>query len=89
MPITPHRRGGKQYDEWRCLKKTESPAWDRVIEQLAAEIKLRHYSRNTLKHYADWTRKFQSYLENKTPETLSSAEVKAYLTYLAVNCKVS
>ena len=89
IPFAPRRRGGKQYDEWRCLKKTESPAWDKIIEQLAAEIKLRHYSRNTLKHYADWTRKFQSYLKNKPPETLSPSEVKAYLTYLAVNCKVS
>ncbi len=85
----PRRRGGKHFDEWRCLKKTEAPAWDAVIEKLAAEIKLRHYSRNTLKHYADWTRKFQSYLKNKPPETLSPAEVKEYLTYLAVNCKVS
>jgi site-specific recombinase XerD len=85
----PPRRGGKHYDEWRCLRKTDSPAWDAVIEKLAAEIKLRHYSRNTLKHYADWSRKFQSYLKNKPPEALSPSEVKAYLTYLAVNCKVS
>ena len=85
----PRLRGGKQYDEWRCLKKTDSPAWDKVIEKLAAEIKLRHYSRKTLKSYADWARKFQSYLKNKPPEELSPAEVKAYLTYLAVNCKVS
>jgi integron integrase len=89
IPFAPRRRGGKQYDEWRCLKKTESPAWDKVVEKLAAEIKMRHYSRNTLKHYADWTRKFQSYLKNKPPEALSPSEVKAYLTYLAVDCKVS
>jgi len=88
-PCPPLLRGGKHYDEWRCLRKTESPEWDKVIEKLAAEIKLRHYSRNTLKHYADWSRKFQSYLKNKSPETLSPSEVKAYLTYLAVNCKVS
>jgi len=79
-PYPPCSRGGKQYDEWRCLKKTESPEWDDVIAKLAAEIKLRHYSRNTLKHYADWSRKFQSYLKNKSPEALSPAEVNAYLT---------
>lgn len=88
-PYPPRRRGGKHYDEWRCLKKTESPAWDKTIENLAAEIKVRHYSRKTLKAYADWTRKFQSYLKNKPPETLYPSEVKAYLAYLAVNCKVS
>jgi len=85
----PRLRGGKHFDEWRCLKKTESPDWDKIIENLAAEIKVRHYSRKTLKAYADWTRKFQSYLKNKPSEALSPSEVKEYLTYLAVNCKVS
>jgi len=85
----PRLRGGKHFDEWRCLKKTESPDWDKIIENLAAEIKVRHYSRKTLKAYADWTRKFQSYLKNKLSEALSPSEVKEYLTYLAVNCKVS
>lgn len=85
----PPVRSGSRYDEWRCLRKTDSPAWDKVIEELAAEIKTRHYSRKTLKHYADCGRKFQNYLKNKAPEELSSNEVKAYLTYLAVNEKVS
>ncbi len=88
-PAPHRRRGGKHYDEWRCLNKTASPAWDKVIADLADEIKLQHLSRNTLKAYADWCRKFQYYLKDKPPETLSSAEVKAYLTYLAVVCKVS
>ncbi|MDI6800648.1 MAG: integron integrase [Thermodesulfovibrionales bacterium] len=56
---------------------------------MAAEIKTRHYSRKTLKTYADWSRKFQSYLQNKPPDELSATDVKSYLTYLAVNCKVS
>ena len=81
----PRLRGGKHFDEWRCLKKTESPDWDKIIENLAAEIKVRHYSRKTLKAYADWTRKFQRYLKNKLSEALSPSEVKEYLTYLAVN----
>ncbi len=41
--------GGKRYNEWRCLEKSKSPAWDQAIEKLAAEIKIRHYSRKTLK----------------------------------------
>ena len=88
-PFAPRSSGGNRYDEWRCLRKTDSPAWDKAIADLAAEIKLRHYSRNTLKAYANWSRKFQNYLKNKSPNTLSPAEVKAYLTYLAVDCKVS
>lgn len=83
------RRGGRKYNEWWCLEKTKSPEWDEVIDTLAGEIKTRHYSRKTLKAYADWSRKFQIYLKNKLPDTLSTADVKSYLTYLAVKCKVS
>lgn len=81
--------GGSRFNEWRCLEKSESPKWDTTIGALAAEIKTRHYSRKTLKAYADWSRKFQSYLRNKPPEELSAMDVKTYLTHLAVKCKVS
>jgi integron integrase len=80
---------GKRYNEWRCLEKSKSPAWDQAIDKLAAEIKVRHYSRKTLKTYADWGRKFQDYLSDKPPEELSSTDVKEYLTYLAVKCRVA
>jgi integron integrase len=66
-----------------------SPEWDAVIAELAAEIKTRHYSRKTLKTYAHWSRKFQGFLKNKPPKSLSSKDVKEYLTYLAVQCRVS
>ncbi len=83
------KTAGKRYNEWRCLEKSASPDWDQIITNLAAEIKTRHYSRKTLKAYADWSRKFQGFLHNKPPDELSEADVKTYLTYLAVNCKVS
>ncbi len=87
--FVPPPSAGKRFNEWRCLAKSKSPAWDKVIDTLAAEIKTRRYSRKTLKAYADWSRKFQGYLKNKTPDALTKADVKAYLTYLAVNCKVA
>ena len=59
-PFVPLSSSGSHYNEWRCLKKSASPAWDKIIESLAAEIKVRHYSRKTLKSYADWSRQFQS-----------------------------
>ena len=83
------QRSGRRFNEWRCLKKSESPDWDKLIDNLAAEIKTRHYSRKTLKTYADWSRKFQTYLQNKPPDALTAADVKAYLTYLAVNRRVA
>ena len=69
--------------------KSDSPEWDEALAALAAEIKVRHYSRKTLKTYALWTRKFQRFLCNKPPHDLSTADVRAYLTYLAVKCQVA
>jgi site-specific recombinase XerD len=89
VKVSRANRPGRKFDDWWCLNKTKSPAWDRIIEKLAEEIKTRHYSRKTLKAYADWSRKFQIYLKGKPPDGLSTEDVKAYLTYLAVRCKVS
>lgn len=88
-PSIPLLSAGKRYHEWRCLEKSDSPDWDKIIDNLAAEIKTRHYSRKTLKAYAEWGRKFQGFLKNKPPDELSSVDVKSYITYLAVKCTVS
>ena len=56
---------------------------------MAAEIKVRHYSRKTLITYAKWSRHFQRFLKSKQPPELSTEDVKSYLSYLAVQCKVA
>jgi integron integrase len=78
-----------QYSEAGYQEKSSSPEWDELICTLADEIKVRHYSRKTLKTYAHWSRQFQRFLKNKSPQELSTADVKDYLTYLAVKCKVA
>ncbi|MFZ3208915.1 MAG: integron integrase, partial [Geobacteraceae bacterium] len=83
----PSRRS--QYYETGYQEKSDSPEWDDVLAKLAGEIIVRHYSRNTLKTYALWSRQFQRFLKNKPPQDLSTADVKEYLTYLAVKCKVA
>jgi hypothetical protein len=45
-----------------------SPEWDEALAILSAEIKLRHYSRRTLKTYATWCRNFQKFLKDKIPK---------------------
>lgn len=77
------------YSEAGYQEKSDSPEWDAVLEAMAAEIKVRHYSRKTLKTYANWSRKFQRFLKNKPPRELSTADVKEYLTHLAVKCNVA
>ena len=68
---------------------SNSPEWDLAIAALAAEIKVRHYSRKTLKTYAHWSRQFQRFLKDKPPCELSTEDVKEYLTFLAVKCHVA
>ncbi|WP_246525645.1 integron integrase [Geomobilimonas luticola] len=59
------------------------------MSKLADEIKVRHYSRKTLQTYAKWSRQFQRFLKNKSPEELTTDDVKEYLTFLAVKCHVA
>lgn len=77
------------YSEAGYQEKSSSPEWDAVLAVMADEIKVRHYSRKTLKTYALWSRKFQRFLKNKPPAELGSDDVKAYLTHLAVDCHVA
>lgn len=82
-----HRKS--QFSPAGYEEKTDSPEWDAVLETMAAEIKVRHYSRKTLKTYANWSRQFQRFLKNKPPQKLTGDDVKEYLTCLAVKCKVA
>lgn len=68
---------------------SDSSEWDEVMATMAAEIKVRHYSRKTLITYAKWSRHFQRFIKNKPPQELSTEDVKSYLSYLAVTCKVA
>ncbi len=77
------------YAEAGYQVQTDSPEWDELLVNLATEIKVRHYSRKTLKTYANWSRQFQRFLKNKSPGELSTADVKDYLTFLAVKCRVA
>jgi integron integrase len=91
--LVPSKAGGvlrpSQYLEAGYQEKSDSPEWDDVLEKLAAEIKVRHYSRKTLQTYAKWSRAFQRYLKNKSPNELTTDDVKEYLTWLAVKCHVA
>lgn len=83
------RSGSSHYTDAGYQVKSDSPEWDAVLATMAGEIKVRHYSRKTLKTYALWSRQFQRFLKNKPPHELTTADVKEYLTFLAVKCKVA
>jgi site-specific recombinase XerD len=69
--------------------KKRNADWTAVFKGLESEIKLRHYSPKTLVSYRGWSRKLQSFVKSKDPGLLSTQDVKAFLTHLAVDRNVS
>jgi integron integrase len=77
------------------VKKTDNEvaktgsSWVFVFDTLNSEIKIRHYSPKTLKSYRGWTRQFQAFTKSKDCQSLTQQDVVDFLTYLAVEKKVS
>ena len=69
--------------------KIRNEKWNVALNDLANEIKVRHYSPKTLKSYSTWVRKLKNFCKGKDPAELSTADVKDFLTFLAVEQKVS
>jgi integron integrase len=65
-----------------------------IFSKLRKAIRLKHYSYATERVYLDWAQRFFEYLtsvkkENAQINTLSSEQVREYLTYLAIQKHVS
>ncbi len=73
----------------RVAKKAAHESWKKALSGLSDEIKVRHYSPKTLKSYSTWVHKLQKFSQIKDPSKLSTADVKDFLTFLAVKQKVS
>jgi len=71
------------------VERKNGASWETEYSLLADEINVRHYSPKTLKTYKGWVRKFQTFTRSKTPQLLSSNDVKEFLTFLAVKRKVA
>ena len=64
-------------------------AWKQAITDLAVVIKTRHYSPKTLKSYSHWVQKFRGFRMAQPPSSVTTEDVKSFLSYLAVTCNVS
>jgi integrase len=50
---------------------------------------MRHYSPRTLKSYVGYTRQFEAFVKSKNPKCVEVADVKAFLSFLATEKRVS
>ena len=78
-------RGGAVYTG---LKQTGA-SWIELYDKLESAIKVRHYSPKTLDAYRSWIRKLQAFTKSKDPRLLSMEDVRDFLSFLAVEKKVS
>jgi len=55
----------------------------RLLDQVRARIRFKHYSIRTEQAYIDWIRRFIKFNRNRHPVELSSRDVELFLTHLA------
>ena len=60
-----------------------------VLGRVRQAVRQRHYSRRTEKTYVGWVRRFVAFHRYRDPALLGSADVRSYLTHLAVGLTVS
>ncbi len=63
--------------------------WIKILHRTKEEIRLQNKSALTEKNYMYWIKKFITYILNKPPISVDQSDVKAYLTYLAVERTVA
>jgi integrase len=61
----------------------------RLMEQVRAKIRARHYSRRTEDAYVHWIRRFIVFHRRRHPRELGAQEISAFLTALAVDHHVA
>lgn len=61
----------------------------KLLDQVRAAIRVRHYSRRTEDTYVHWVRRFILFHEKRHPREMGEREVTAFLSYLAVDKHVA
>jgi integron integrase len=63
--------------------------WKKAADDMHKILRLMHRSYRTEKAYLGWVRRFYRFLGGRSPYSLESADVKDFMTHLAVEQKVS
>ncbi len=65
------------------------PPKPRLLDQVRAAIRARHYSRRTEATYVAWIRRYIFFHKKRHPMEMGAEQISAYLSYLATARKVS
>jgi len=91
LSVLPEQRSDRrvvQKSEQIPLKVTGAD-WTALYKNLESSVKVRHYSPKTLKAYRGWIHHLQNFVKSKDPKLLEMTDVKDFLSFLAVDRKVS
>jgi integron integrase len=61
----------------------------KLLDQVRATLRRKHYSYHTEKRYLAWIRRFILFHNKRHPKTMGQQEIEAFLTHLAVEAKVA
>ncbi|GAB3365016.1 MULTISPECIES: integron integrase [Giesbergeria] len=67
----------------------DAPPPPKLLDRMRAHLRTQHYSIRTEQVYVDWARRFILFHGKRHPQEMGSAEVAAFLSYLAVERQVS
>ena len=68
---------------------SHTPRAPKLLEQVRAKLRVKHYSIRTEEAYLDWIKRFILFHDKRHPADMAALEVEAFLTDLAVTRKVS
>ena len=61
----------------------------RLLDQVRAKIRFKHYSIRTEQAYTDWIKRFIRYFDKRHPRDMGAEEIRTFLSHLAVVGQVS
>jgi integron integrase len=61
----------------------------RLIDRMGSVVRTLHYSRRTERAYVYWVKRFLTHYGHRDPAGMGAGEIRAYLSHLAVNERVS
>jgi Phage integrase, N-terminal SAM-like domain len=66
-----------------------APPAPRLLDQVRARIRVKHYSIRTEEAYVDWIRRFVLHFGKRHPRELGAHHVEAFLSDLAITRRVA
>jgi hypothetical protein len=76
-------------NEKKAFRRIVPVSWNLLEDEFIRIVRLKHLSPKTEKSYLSWILRFKSYVQSKPCDALAEQDVKNFLSFLAVEKRVS